>query len=126
MNVLVTICARGRSKGIPGKNIKLLNGVHLIAYIIQVANRFAELFNAEIVLSTDDSEINQVASLYSLSTDYVRPEYLATDAAGKIDAEKDVLIYQENKNGRHYDYVLDLDVTSPLRTLKDLLSVSIH
>ncbi len=122
MRILITICARGGSKGIPGKNIKLLNGVHLIAYTIQVANRFAELFNADIVLSTEDDEIKQVAALYSLSTDYVRPDYLATDAAGKIDTIKDVLIYQENKSGLQFDYVLDLDVTSPLRTLDDLVS----
>ena len=122
MRILITICARGGSKGIPGKNIKLLNGVHLIAYTIQVANRFAELFNADIVLSTDDDEIKQVAALYTLSTSYVRPEYLATDSAGKIDTIKDVLIYQENKHSLQYDYVLDLDVTSPLRTLDDLVS----
>lgn len=122
MRILITLCARGGSKGIPGKNIKLLNGIPLIAYTIQTANRFAELFNAHIVLSTDDNEIKRVAALYSLSTDYVRPEHLATDAAGKIDTIKDVLIYQENKNGLQYDYVLDLDVTSPLRTLDDLVS----
>jgi CMP-N,N'-diacetyllegionaminic acid synthase len=122
MRILITICARGGSKGIPGKNIKLLNGLHLIAYTIQVANRFAELFNADIVLSTDDNEIKKVAALYSVSSDYIRPEYLATDAAGKIDVIKDVLIYQEKKNSLKYDYILDLDVTSPLRTLDDLLN----
>ncbi len=122
MKILITICARGGSKGIPGKNIKLLNGVHLIAYTIQVAKRFTELFNADIVLSTDDNGIKQVAALHSLSTEYVRPNYLASDEAGKIDTIKDVLIYQENKNGHQYDYILDLDITSPLRTLDDLVS----
>lgn len=121
MRVLITICARGGSKGIPRKNIKLLNNVHLIAYSIQIANRFAELFDSDIVLSTDDDEIKSVASLYGLSTDYIRPTYLATDTAGKIDVIKDVLIQQEKVNHIEYDYVLDLDVTSPLRTLEDLL-----
>jgi CMP-N,N'-diacetyllegionaminic acid synthase len=121
MRILITICARGGSKGIPGKNIKLLNQVHLIAYTIQIANRFAELYDADIVLSTDDDEIKNVAGLYALSTDYVRPAYLATDAAGKIDTIKDVLLHQEKVNNIEYDYVLDLDVTSPLRTLEDLL-----
>jgi CMP-N,N'-diacetyllegionaminic acid synthase len=57
MKILITICARGGSKGIPGKNIKLLNGIHLIAYTIQVAKRFSELYCADILLSTDDDEI---------------------------------------------------------------------
>jgi CMP-N,N'-diacetyllegionaminic acid synthase len=122
MSILITICARGGSKGIPGKNIKLLNGVHLIGYTIQVANRFAELFDADIVLSTDNDEIKRIAALYSLSCDYVRPDYLASDTAGKIDTIKDVLIYQENMNNLKYEYVLDLDVTSPLRTLEDLVN----
>jgi CMP-N,N'-diacetyllegionaminic acid synthase len=121
MRILITICARAGSKGIPGKNIKLLNQVHLIAYTIQVAKRFAEIYDADLVLSTDDDEIKNVAGLYALSTDYVRPAYLATDAAGKIDTIKDVLLHQENVNKIEYDYVLDLDVTSPLRTLEDLL-----
>lgn len=122
MRILITICARGGSKGIPGKNIKLLNGVHLIAYTIQVANRFAELYEADIVLSTDDEEIKRVAVSYGLSTDYQRPDTLATDTAGKIDTIKDVLLYQEKIKIIQYDYVLDLDVTSPLRTLEDLIS----
>jgi CMP-N,N'-diacetyllegionaminic acid synthase len=122
MKILITICARGGSKGIPGKNIKLLNNVHLIAYTIQVANRFAELFDTDIVLSTDDDEIKRVAAMYSLSTDYQRPDYLARDTSGKIDTIKDVLLYQEKVKNIHYDYVLDLDVTSPLRTLEDLTS----
>ena len=122
MKILITICARGGSKGIPGKNIKPLNNIHLIAYTIQVANRFAEIYNADILLSTDDDEIKKVASLYLLNTDYVRPGFLATDAAGKIDTIKDALLYQEERATQPYDYVLDLDVTSPLRTLEDLLS----
>lgn len=122
MRILITICARGGSKGIPGKNVKLLNGLHLIAYTIQVANRFAQLYEADIVLSTDDNEIKRVASSYGLSTDYQRPDTLATDTAGKIDTIKDVLLYQEKIKKIQFDYVLDLDVTSPLRTLEDLIS----
>ncbi len=122
MKILITICARGGSKGIPGKNIKPLNNIHLIAYTIQVANRFAEKYDTDILLSTDDEEIKKVAGMYGLHTDYVRPEFLATDAAGKIDTIKDALLYQEQKLNISYDYILDLDVTSPLRTLEDLLS----
>ncbi len=122
MNCLITICARGGSKGIPGKNIKLLNAIPLLAYSIDVAKKFATVYGAEIALSTDDDDIKKVAAGYDIITDYTRPAELASDTAGKIDTIKDLLKYQETKNNKVYDYVLDLDVTSPLRTLEDLQS----
>jgi N-acylneuraminate cytidylyltransferase len=120
MKILITICARGGSKGIPGKNIKALNGIPLIAYTIKVAQNFATLEGADIAISTDDHQIKDIASEYGIHTDYIRPERLATDSAGKIDAILDLLLYQEEKNNKSYEYVLDLDVTSPLRTREDL------
>jgi CMP-N-acetylneuraminic acid synthetase len=121
MKVLITICARGGSKGIPGKNIKLLNGKPLIYYTIQIAKQFQKSFQgASIVLSTDSDEIVKVAEEFGLQTDYIRPNHLAGDAAGKIDAIKDVLNWKEKRNHCKYDYILDMDVTSPLRNLKDL------
>jgi len=121
MKVLITICARGGSKGIPGKNIKLLNGKPLIYYTIQVAQQFQKTFKGvAIVLSTDSEEILKVAEDCGLKSDYRRPDYLAGDTTGKIDAIKDVLVWKEDKDHCQYDYVLDLDVTSPLRNLQDL------
>ena len=63
MKILITICARGGSKGIPGKNIKKLNGKPLIAYSIEIANKFSKLYNSDIVLSTDSNEIKTVAAV---------------------------------------------------------------
>jgi len=120
VNILITICARGGSKGIPGKNIKLINGKPLIDYTIKVANLFKEKFNCKISLSTDDDIIKAVAVKSCLFTNYIRPEYLATDTAGKIDTLKDLLLYEETLVEYRYDFILDLDVTSPLRTLEDL------
>ena len=122
MNILVTICARGGSKGIPGKNIKSINGKPLIGYTIDMAHRFKEYFQSvDVVLSTDSDEIIRVAKACGLQSDYKRPDYLANDTAGKIDAIADILLYSEKQNACRYDYVLDLDVTSPLRTLQDLI-----
>ncbi len=70
-NILVTICARGGSKGIPGKNIKILNGQPLIAYSIQTARKFCEKFGAHLSLSTDSEEIKVIASKFGLDTHYV-------------------------------------------------------
>lgn len=124
MNILITICARGGSKGIPGKNIKVINGKPLIGYTIDCAKQFKTLnkerCTVDIELSTDSDEIRKVASACGLDSDYVRPDYLANDTAGKVDAIADVYHYACKKNNKEYDYVLDLDCTSPLRTQKDL------
>ena len=118
--ILITICARGGSKGIPKKNIKPLNGRPLIGYSTETARKFAAEHNADITLSTDDANIKKAAEQFNLSVDYERPSKLATDAAGKIEVIRDVLFYEENARNKKYDYVLDLDVTSPLRTIEDL------
>ena len=121
MNILITICARGGSKGIPGKNIKEINGKPLIGYTIECAKRFQALHpGTHIALSTDSEHIREVADKCGLHSDYLRPDYLANDNAGKIDAIKDILLYTEKKENVKFDYLLDMDVTSPLRTVEDL------
>jgi CMP-N,N'-diacetyllegionaminic acid synthase len=121
MNILITICARGGSKGIPGKNVKLLKSKPLIGYSIEIAMEVAAVLGSRIALSTDDNNIKQVAELFQLKTEYQRPEFLSSDTAGKIDTINDLLKFEENKDKILYDYVLDLDVTSPLRTVDDVL-----
>lgn len=123
MEILITVCARGGSKGIPGKNIKLINGKPLIFYTLNTAQKFKGAFeNADIVLSTDSDEIKKVVNSlgFSIDTSYTRPEQLASDKAGKVGVIKDILLYSETRNQKKYDVVLDLDITSPLRNLSDL------
>ncbi len=120
MNILISICARGGSKGIPGKNIKVINDKPLIGYTIDLTKKISSKFNAKIALSTDDDAIKKTAENYGVFTDYVRPDYLASDVAGKIDTIKDLLLYEESLIDGKYDFVLDLDVTSPLRTIEDI------
>ena len=80
MNLLITICARGGSKGIPGKNIKPLCGRPLIGYTIETARKFAAQFpETDIALSTDSEEIKRVAAECGLISEYTRPETLAGD-----------------------------------------------
>jgi len=121
MNVLITLCARAGSKGIPGKNIKPLNGKPLLVYSLNSAKQFAERYRCHIVISTDDEQVKKIAAQLGVYTEYIRPTKLATDTAGKIDTIADVLAYEEQRNGLQYDYVLDLDITSPLRTIEDLV-----
>jgi CMP-N,N'-diacetyllegionaminic acid synthase len=120
MKNLITICGRGGSKGLPNKNLLEINGKPLIAYSIETAKNFAEFFNADLVLSTDSNEIKNAAEDYGLSTNYSRPDHLASDVAGKADTILDVIRFKESEENIRYEYILDLDITSPLRTLIDL------
>ena len=121
MDILITICARGGSKGIPGKNIKLIAGKPLMIYTIEQAKKLSAKLGATITISTDDKIIKKIAYESGLYTDYMRPDYLASDTAGKIEVIEDVLKHEESKANKRFDFVLDLDVTSPLRSIKDLV-----
>jgi CMP-N-acetylneuraminic acid synthetase len=124
MNILITICARGGSKGIPGKNIKILNGKPLIYYTLKTAVHFAtSCGDCHIILSTDSDEIKQTVrelSFSEIDLSYTRPPELGNDTAGKLDVIKDVTSFSQKKYAIKYDYVLDMDVTSPLRNTGDL------
>lgn len=120
MKILITICARGGSKGVVGKNIKKIAGKPLIAYSIEAAKKFAEQHDADIILSTEDENIRITAAQHGLTTAYRRPVSLAGDKVGKVAVIRDVWQYAEQETGKLYDYVLDLDVTSPLRTQADI------
>ncbi|MCS4227929.1 cytidylyltransferase domain-containing protein [Sphingobacterium sp. BIGb0165] len=122
MKILVSLCARGGSKGIPRKNIKKLNGRPLIDYSIQFAKQIEQRYKeVTIELSTDDEEIKNVAEQLGLPTEYRRPMDLASDSAGKVDAIRDLLSYSEIKYQNKFEYVLDLDISSPLRTISDVV-----
>ena len=105
MNILITICARGGSKGIPGKNIKIMNEVPLINYTISLAKKVQKKYSAIVTLSTDDIEIKNVAEVCGLTTEYERPYFLATDEAGKIDTIRDVLKYEEEARNLKFDFI---------------------
>jgi CMP-N-acetylneuraminic acid synthetase len=120
MDILITICARGGSKGIPGKNIRVLNGKPLIEYSINIAKEFALRNQGQIAISTDSEEIRSLAKALGINTEYIRPDILASDNAGKVDAIRHIVDYEEKRLRNKFSFVLDLDITSPLRTLKDL------
>jgi CMP-N-acetylneuraminic acid synthetase len=120
MQILITLCGRGGSKGIPGKNIRVINGFPLIAYSIKHAKQFDVLNKADIALSTDSLEIIDTAAKFGLATTYIRPENLSNDSAGKAETIKHILEFEENNKEKKYDFILDLDLTSPLRNVQDL------
>lgn len=120
MEVLIVICGRKGSKGLPNKNVLPLNGKPLVAYTIETALGFINKNGGTIGVSSDDEDLLKIASDYSLDISYKRPIKTATDEVGKLDAIIDVKEYYEAKHNLRYDYVIDLDITSPLRTVNDL------
>ncbi len=119
-SIILTICARGGSKGVPGKNIKPVLGKPLIGYTIEQAKTL-DWVN-RIVVSTDDEKIKKVAEDLGLDVPFFRPAELATDSAGKIPAIIHAVETAERHWSENYDIVLDLDPTSPLRNLDDIES----
>ncbi|MBU0490168.1 MAG: acylneuraminate cytidylyltransferase family protein [Bacteroidetes bacterium] len=112
MRPLVIIPARGGSKGVPGKNIKLLNGKPLILYSIEAAR---ELFSDDIIcVSTDNEDIKSVAESAGLNVPFIRPTELATDTAGSYEVLIHALNYYESE-GYIPDTVIILQPTSPFR-----------
>lgn len=117
MKILYLIPARGGSKGIPHKNIKLLDGKPLIQYSIDVARQLAE--DNDICVSTDDIKIKTVAENLGLEVPFLRPDYLASDTAGTSDVIVHALNFYSNQ-GTNYDVVVLLQPTSPLRTVQNV------
>jgi len=115
MEILAIIPARGGSKTLPGKNIKLLNGKPLIAYTIEEALK--SKYISRVVISTDDEAISEVGKKYGAEVPFLRPEELSTDYSPSIDA----VIYTINKlkdmHGYFPDYVCLLQCTTPLKTV---------
>lgn len=118
--ILITICGRGGSKAVTGKNIRPVKGKPLIGYTIEIALEFATRHNAKVAISTDSYDILTVARGFGVETDYLRPLELAQDDTGKIPVIKDLLNYEERLINGEFEYLIDLDITSPLRTLDDL------
>lgn len=111
------ITARGGSKGIPRKNIAPLCGKPLIAYTIEAA-KGSKLLDRCIV-STDDTEIADIAKKLGADVPFLRPENLATDKSLALDVLAHA-IKTLAEQGERYDYVLMLQPTSPLRTPEDI------
>lgn len=115
--ILAIVTARGGSKGLPGKNIKKLNGKPLIAWTIDSIKNSEYLDEAYI--STDSQEIANVCDTYGISVPKLRPEELAKDDTSSMDVLEYVIKELERKN-KLFDYFILLEPTSPLRKSNDI------
>lgn len=119
MKILAVIPARGGSKGIPGKNVKLLSGKPLLAYTSEIALQSKYL--SEVILSSEDSHIITVARELGISVPFIRPHALAKDTTPTIDVILHALEWYQARN-IFFDAVCLLQVTSPFRTVAFLES----
>ena len=115
--IIAIIPARSGSKGLPDKNIRMLNGKPLIAHSIIQAQE-AGIFD-EIFLSTDSREYANIAIHCGANVPFLRSDELASDTASTWDCVKEAL-EQYSKIGKEYDIFVVLQPTSPLRTAKDI------
>lgn len=114
MRILAIIPARGGSKGVPEKNIKLLDGKPLLAYTSEVALQSKYL--TELIVSSEDEKILAVAKSLGIKAPFVRPTELAQDNTPTIDVMIHALQWYNSQN-IFFDAICLLQVTSPFRPL---------
>lgn len=128
MNILFTICGRAGSKGFKNKNLKSLNGVQLVFYSLAVISLYKTKHKEDCVfvaLNTDSSELKTLVLNQSVVGDIEfvdRKQELAGDRTPKVDVIKDTLKELEKQN-KSFDAIIDLDITSPMRTLADIENI---
>lgn len=116
--MIAIIPARGGSKGLPGKNIRPLNGKPLIAYAVEAALKAKHI--DRVIISTDDEEIARVAVLYGAELPFMRPAELASDTAMAVDNYIYTVGRLEEESGKTIDAFVVLQPTSPLRIAEDI------
>lgn len=126
MNLLFTVCARAGSKGVKNKNIREFLGYPLIYYTLSCIDLFKKKYNSEfsnidVCISSDGGEIIKTAKDF-MNDLYIikRPDNLSQDTSSKALVIKHALNEVEKNLSKRYDYIIDLDVTSPIRTIDDV------
>ncbi len=115
---IAIIPARGGSKRIPRKNIKLFHGKPLIAYSIEAALK-SELFD-KVIVTTDDEEIASIAKKYGADVPFIRPKELSDDFTNTKDVIDHALKYFQER-GERYEYECTIYATAPLLQPKYLM-----
>lgn len=115
--ILALIPARGGSKGLPRKNIKVLLGKPLIAWTIEEAKK--SRYIDRIILSTEDKKIAAIAKRFGAEVPFMRPKKLAEDRAKGIDVVFHAMGFMK-RQGEAYDMLILLQPTSPLRIAEDI------
>jgi len=118
MNILGVITARGGSKGVPRKNIKLLGAYPLISYTVKVAQKSKLL--TDLIVSTDNEEIASVCREYRVDVPFIQPAELAKDTSTHLEVMQYAVKFMEEKKDIVYDYAVIFQPTSPFRIVEDI------
>ena len=121
MKILYLIPARAGSKGLPGKNTKILGNKPLVNYTIDFALKNMKMGD-ELCISTNDNEVIQIASSLGIDLPFKRPEELASDTSSTYDVIMHAINHYEQKK-MFFDLVLLLQPTSPFRTQEDFNNI---
>lgn len=116
--ILLIIAARGGSKGVPDKNIRVVGGLPLLVHSILQAKKWGKA--SHIICSTDSEKIAKVALQHGAEVPFMRPAELSGDKVGKLDVIRHALIKMEEKTGDKYPIIIDLDATAPIRKVTDI------
>jgi CMP-N-acetylneuraminic acid synthetase len=119
MKVLAIIPARKGSKRLPGKNGKLLGGVPMITWAINSVKEISEI--SDILISTDDPEIIEIANHHKVLAPWLRPEHLCDDEASSIDVTLHALEWYQ-RSVQEVDGVMLVQPTSPFRTRRSIVT----
>ena len=117
--ILAIIPARGGSKAVPRKNIRLVDGKPLIAYTIETARAAGDLFH-RVIVSTDDPEIAAIARQCGAEVPFLRPARLSGDRVPTLPVLQHGVAFIEKQDGLRLDGVFLLQPTAPLRTVEDI------
>ena len=120
MNILCTICARKGSKGLKNKNFLKINNKELIFHSIDQALKTKKI--NDIIISTDANISQKELKERNLNVYFKRNKKLSNSKSGKVEVIRDALIKAEFFFKKRYDFVIDLDVSSPLRNIKDIIN----
>jgi len=113
MSILAIVPARGGSKSVPRKNVRVLGGHPLVAYSIAAGLQARQV--ERVLVSTDDEEIAQIARRYGADVPFLRPGALAQDDTPDLPVFQHALQWLEQEEGYRPDIVVQLRPTSPLR-----------
>jgi CMP-N-acetylneuraminic acid synthetase len=119
LKILTIIPARGGSKGVPRKNIRLVGGKPLIAYTIDAVLQVQDLIH-RVIVSTDDAEIAEIARTCGAEVPFLRPAELSGDRVPTLPVLQHAVRFVEDQDQVRMDWVLLLQPTTPFRAPQDI------